>query len=82
MAVADAQEIVGAYNADSSSGGSTTHLVWVRKVAPGIWRFRVKANGKNQYGCGQDNVKQFWHGQGTDFHGYGPIDRAQCAHGT
>jgi hypothetical protein len=51
-------------------------------VAPGSWRFRVKVNGKNRYGCGQVNVKQFWHGQGTSFHGYGPIDVAQCAQGT
>jgi hypothetical protein len=75
-ATAYAQEIMGAYNAE---GGSVQgHVVWVGKVAPGIWRFRMKANGKKRYACHQVILKQFWHGQGTDFHGTGRVDSGLC----
>jgi hypothetical protein len=74
-AVADAQEIIGAYN---RGAGENAHLVWVGKTAPHIWRLRVKFDGKKRFGCEQVNLKQFWHGQGTDFHGFGPIDARQC----
>jgi hypothetical protein len=79
-AVADALEIVGAYNRNGS--GKAWHIVWVRKAAPGIWRFLVKQNGKNLYGCEQVTPRQFWHGQGTAFHGFGNVDIRQCRPGT
>jgi hypothetical protein len=75
-AAAYAQEIMGAYNAEGDS--LQGHVVWVGKVAPGIWRFRMKANGKKRYACHQIILKQFWHGQGTDFHGTGRIDSRLC----
>jgi hypothetical protein len=74
-AVAYAQEIMGAYNAE---GGTQGHVVWVGKVAPGIWRFRMKANGKKRYACHQVILKQFWHGQATAFHGTGLVDSRLC----
>jgi hypothetical protein len=74
-AAADAQEIIGAYNRED---GPDAHLVWIGKAAPRIWRFRVKFNGKNEYRCEQVNLKQFWHGQGTDFHGTGRVDSRLC----
>jgi hypothetical protein len=75
IAFADAQEIIGAYNREP---GSEAHLVWVGRVAPHIWRFRVKVNGTHRFGCEQVNVKQFWHGQGTAFHGFGKVDDRLC----
>jgi hypothetical protein len=75
-AMADALEIIGAYNLNGS--GQEYHLVWIGKAAPNVWRFRVKENGKKHFGCVQVNVKQFWHGQGTDFHGFGNVDSRQC----
>lgn len=74
-AVADAQEIIGALNRE---GDQQAHLVWIGKAAPHIWRFRVKVNGKRRFFCLQVNVKQFWHGQGNSFHGFGRIDELQC----
>lgn len=74
QAVAYAQEIMVAY----AEGGVQGHVVWVGKVAPGIWRFRMKANGKKRYACHQVILKQFWHGQGTDFHGTGRVDSRLC----
>jgi hypothetical protein len=74
-ATAYAQEVIGAAN---DQGGVQGHLVWVGKVAPGIWRFRVKGNGVNRYGCHQIILKQFWHGQGTAFHGTGHVDLRLC----
>jgi hypothetical protein len=75
-AVAYAQEIIGAAN--DQRDGVQGHLVWIGKAAPGIWRFRVKANGENRYGCHQIILKQFWHGQGTAFHGTGHVDSRLC----
>ena len=72
---ADAQEIIGAFNRED---GPDVHLVWIGKAAPHIWRFRVKFNGKNEYRCDQVDLKQFWHGQGSTFHGIGSIDDRQC----
>jgi hypothetical protein len=78
-AVADALEIVGAYNSNGS--GQEFHIVWVRKAAPGIWRFLAKENGKSKYACVQVTPRQFWHGQGTAFHGFGNVDIRQCRPG-
>jgi hypothetical protein len=74
-AAAYAQEIIGAAN---DQGGVQGHLVWIGKAAPGIWRFRVKANGEKRYACHQIILKQFWHGQGTAFHGTGHVDSRLC----
>lgn len=74
-ALADAQEIIGAYNHESRG---KFHLVWVGKAAPHIWRFRATRNGQKRFACEQVNVKQFWHGEGTHFHGFGPIDHSLC----
>jgi AAA ATPase domain len=54
------------------------HLVWIGKVAPHVWRFRVKENGRKIYGCWQVNTNQFWHGQERSFHGFGPVDGRAC----
>jgi hypothetical protein len=75
LAVADAQEIIGAYNREFPA---KYHLVWVGKAAPHIWRFRAKRNGQKHFVCEQVNVKQFWHGEGTHFHGFGPVDHKLC----
>jgi hypothetical protein len=72
---ADAQEIIGAYNREV---GPDAHLVWIGKAAPHIWRFRVKFNGKKLYRCEQVNLKQFWHGEGAQFHGFGRVDAELC----
>jgi hypothetical protein len=78
-AVADALEVIGAYNINGS--GAEFHLVWVRQAAPGIWRFLAKENGKNNYACVQVTPRQFWHGQGTAFHGVGNVDIRRCRPG-
>jgi hypothetical protein len=75
-ATAYAQGIIGAAN--DARGGVPGHLVWIGKAALGIWRFRVKANGEKRYGCHQIILKQFWHGQGTAFHGTGHVDSRLC----
>jgi hypothetical protein len=75
-ATAYAQEIIGAANDERA--GVQGHLVWIGEAAPGVWRFRVKADGENRYGCHQIILKQFWHGQGTAFHGTGHIDSRLC----
>jgi hypothetical protein len=75
-ATAHAQEIIGAANDERD--GVLGHLVWIGEAAPGIWRFRVKANGEKRYGCHQIILKQFWHGQGTAFHGTGHVDSRLC----
>jgi hypothetical protein len=75
-ALADALEVLGAYNTNGS--GRQYHLVWLGKAAPHIWRFRAKENGKKNFACLQTNVEQFWHGQGTSFHGFGNVDDRQC----
>jgi hypothetical protein len=79
IAVADALEVIGAYNINGS--GHEFHVVWVRKAAPGIWRFLAKENGKINYACVQVTPRQFWHGQGTAFHGVGNVDIRLCRPG-
>jgi hypothetical protein len=74
VAIADAQEVVAAYN--NNGNGQQTHIVGWQKIAPGLWRFGLKENGRQHFGCLQIHVRQFWHGQGTDFHGVG---RVNCA---
>jgi hypothetical protein len=77
LAAADAQEVIGAYNVNGS--GREYHLVWLGKVAPHIWRFQAKENGKINYACVQLNLSQYWHGQGTSFHGVGVgVDGRLC----